>query len=394
MADSEHAPVDLIELASDAPIRFFDLKAQQASIRPALETRWTDILDHGRYIGGPEVSELEQKLCAFTGAADAVAVGSGTQALVMPMIGLGYGYGDAVFVPGFTYNASVNAVLLAGATPVFVDINPKTFNMCPEDLERRVKQVARQRNLRAKAVMPVDLYGLPADYEGIGTVADQYGLEIISDAAQSFGGQSGNKWVGALASITATSFYPTKTLGGYGDGGAILTTDKGIGDMLRSIRWHGTGEDRKNSIRVGLNGRCDSIQCAVVSEKLSIFEAERGRRLAIDALYRKHLSGVVEIQSRFSDSAMNSTSACGLFTIRVSDRDRVRAELSEQGIPTSIYYDTPLHRMPAFEHFNPAGGLPECERASEEVLSLPMHPYLSEGQVGRICEGVLGAVRG
>jgi dTDP-4-amino-4,6-dideoxygalactose transaminase len=394
MPDTQQPTAQLVELASDAPIQFFDLKAQQASIRGALETRWTDILDHGRYIGGPEVTELEEKLCAFTGAADAVAVGSGTQALVMPMIGLGYGYGDAVFVPGFTYNASVNAVLLAGATPVFVDIDPVTFNMCPEDLERRVKQVAKQRNLRAKAVMPVDLYGLPADYERIGEVADKYGLQIISDAAQSFGGQCGNKWVGALASITATSFYPTKTLGGYGDGGAVLTTDKGIGDMLRSIRWHGTGEDRKNSIRVGLNGRCDSIQCAVVSEKLSIFEEERERRLAIDALYREQLQGVVEIQSQSPGSRMTSTSACGLFTIRVIERDRVRSELADLKIPTSIYYDTPLHRMPAFEHFNPAGGLPECERASEEVLSLPMHPYLSEGQVSRICEGVLGAVRG
>ncbi|MEO9968787.1 MAG: DegT/DnrJ/EryC1/StrS family aminotransferase [Hyphomonadaceae bacterium] len=394
MADSEYSAAGLVEQAVDAPIQFFDLKAQQAGIRPALEKRWKDILDHGRYIGGPEVTELEQKLCEFTGAADAVAVGSGTQALVMPMIGLGYGYGDAVFLPGFTYNASANAVLLAGATPVFVDIDPETFNICPADLERRVKQVAKQRNLRAKAVMPVDLYGLPADYEAIGAVADKYGLQIISDAAQSFGGKVGNKWVGALASITATSFYPTKTLGGYGDGGAILTTDKGIGDMLRSIRWHGTGDDRKDSIRVGLNGRCDSIQCAVVSEKLSIFEEERARRLTIDAIYRQRLSGVVTCQGKIADSTSGSTSACGLFTIRVSERDRVREELKAKGIPTSIYYDTPLHRMPAFEHFSPAGGLPECERASEEVLSLPMHPYLSEGQVAKICDGVLGAIRG
>jgi len=394
MPDSEQSAIQLVEQSADAPIQFFDLKAQQATIRPALEKRWTDILDHGRYIGGPEVTELEEKLCEFTGAVDAVAVGSGTQALVMPMIGLGYGYGDAVLLPGFTYNASANAILLAGATPVFVDIDPETFNMCPEDLERRVAQVAKQRNLRAKAVMPVDLYGLPADYARIGEVADKYGLQIISDAAQSFGGQQGNKWVGALASVTATSFYPTKTLGGYGDGGAVLTTDKGIGDMLRSIRWHGTGDDRKNSIRVGLNGRCDSIQCAVVSEKLSIFEDERARRLMIDAIYRQRLSGVVACQGKVSDSIQGSISACGLFTIRVTERDRIRAELTEQGIPTSIYYDTPLHRMAAFEHFNPAGGLPECERASDEVLSLPMHPYLSEAQLMKICDGVLGAIRG
>ncbi|MEL7129527.1 MAG: DegT/DnrJ/EryC1/StrS family aminotransferase [Pseudomonadota bacterium] len=390
MPDTELQTTELISVSDDAPIAFFDLKAQQASIRPALEARWTQILDHGRYIGGPEVAELEKKLCAFTGARDAVAVGSGTQALVMPMIGLGYGYGDAVFIPGFTYNATANAVLLAGATPVFVDIDPATFNICPEDLERRVKQVAAQRNLRPRAVMPVDLYGAPADYVGIGDVADRYGLQIIADAAQSFGGQSGDARVGALATITATSFYPTKTLGGYGDGGAVLTTDEGIGEMLRSIRWHGTGDDRKNSIRVGLNGRCDSIQCAVVSEKLEIFEIERTRRRAIDAMYRERLAGTVICQA----SAANTESAFGLFTVRVEGRDRVRAALGEAGIPTSIYYDMPLHRMPAFEHFAPPGGLPECERASREVLSLPMHPYLSNNQVERICDTLLRTVRG
>ncbi len=388
MADTERFPGKLADLPADAPIQFFDLASQQASIRPALEARWRTILDHGRYIGGPEVEELEAKLCAFTGAADAIAVGSGTQALVMPMIGLGLGYGDAVFLPGFTYNATANAILLAGATPVFVDIDPDTFNLCPADLEHRVRQVAAQRNLRPKAVMPVDLYGLPADYDAIGKVADDYGLQVVSDAAQSFGGQRGNRRVGALASITATSFYPTKTLGGYGDGGAILTSDKSLGGMLRSIRWHGTGDDRKNSVRVGLNGRCDSIQCAVVSEKLGIFEDERARRLAVAAIYRDRLGGRIALQT----GAPDAVSACGLFTVRVQGRARVREKLLKSGIPTSVYYDTPLHRMPAFEHFSPPGGLPECERAAEEVLSLPMHPYLSEGQVHRVCDGVLAAV--
>lgn len=384
MADTERAPAGLNALPAGAPIHFFDLVAQQASIRPALEKRWSTILDHGRYIGGPEVEELEQALCALTGAGDAVAVGSGTQALIMPMIGLGLSYGDAVFIPGFTYNATANAVLLAGATPVLVDIDPDTFNICPKDLERRIEQVARQRNLRAKAVMPVDLYGLPADYAAIGDVADKYGLQVIADAAQSFGGKQGGKWVGALAPITATSFYPTKTLGGYGDGGAILTADKGLADMLRSVRWHGTGADRKNSIRVGMNGRCDSIQCAVISEKLKIFEAERARRLIIKSIYDRRLGHDVKTQT----VAPDSEPACGLYTIRVQDRARVRAELAEQNIPTGVYYDTPLHRMPAFEHFSPAGGLPECEKASEEVMCLPMHPYLSEEQVHRVCDGL------
>ena len=207
---------------ADAPIQFFDLKAQQALVRSKVEARFTTILDHGRHIGGPEVDELEQKLCEFTGAADAVAVGSGTQALVMPLIALGYGHGDAVFIPGFTYNATANAVLLAGATPVFVDVDPATFNMCPIDLEKQIKAVKARRDLRARAIMPVDLYGMPADYHAIGQVADSYGLRIVADGAQSFGGRQSGKWVGAIAEITGTSFYPTKALGGYGDGGAIM----------------------------------------------------------------------------------------------------------------------------------------------------------------------------
>ncbi|MEO0884138.1 MAG: DegT/DnrJ/EryC1/StrS family aminotransferase [Pseudomonadota bacterium] len=389
MADTEHYSGKLVDLPSDAPIQFFDLKAQQAAIRPALEKRWSDILDHGRYINGPEVAELEEKLCALTGAADAVAVGSGTQALVMPMIALGLGYGDAVFIPGFTYNATANAVLLAGATPVFVDIDPETFNICPADLERRIKQVAAQRNLRPRAIMPVDLYGLPADYKGINQVAEEYGLQVIADAAQSFGGRLGNKQVGTLARITATSFYPTKTLGAYGDAGAILTTDKGFGDTMRSIRWHGTGDDRKDSLRVGLNGRCDSIQCAVVCEKLSIFEEERERRRTIAEIYVQELASHMPCQIA-KDGAI---SAFGLFTISIDDRDRVRAELAEQGVPTAVYYDTPLHRMPAFEHFAPAGGLPVCEQAAKSVLSLPMHPYLSRDQLTRICKALLKAIR-
>jgi UDP-2-acetamido-2-deoxy-ribo-hexuluronate aminotransferase len=383
------AAAEKITPTGDAPIQFFDLKSQQASIRGALEERWTTILDHGRYIGGPEVDECEQKLCEFTGAADAVVVGSGTQALVMPLIALGYGHGDAVFIPGFTYNATANAVLLAGATPVLVDIDPKTFNMDAEDLERKIQRVKANRNLRARAVMPVDLYGLPADYPAVQAVADTHNLRMVADAAQAFGGRQDGKWIGTLAEITATSFYPTKTLGGYGDGGAILVRDKEVGDLLRSIRWHGTGDNRKESIRVGINGRCDSIQCAVVSEKLGIFEDERQRRIASAKIYDERLADKVEGQI----GAAGDESAYGLYTVRVPERDAIRAALQEKGVPTAIYYDTPIHQMPAFEQFAPPGGLPECERASKEVLSLPMHPYLSEDQVHRVCDALLGALQ-
>ena len=370
-----------------APIAFFDLKSQQARIRGAVEKRFTDILDHGRYIGGPEVEDLEKQLADYTGAADAVAVGSGTQALVMPMIALGYGYGDAVFIPAFTYNATANAVLLAGATPVFVDIDPKTFNICPEDLERQIKAVKARRDLRARAIVPVDLYGLPADYDAINTLADAYGLQVISDAAQSFGCKQDGKWAGALTPITGTSFYPTKTLGGYGDGGAILTTDGGFGEILRSIRWHGTDDKRKESIRVGINGRCDSLQCAVVLEKLTLFDDERVKRHAIGAHYRSRLDGFFEQQ----DVGEADEHIYGLYTIRVKERAAFQAKLREAGVPTSIYYDKALHQMDAFSAYAPSKGLPHAELAAEEVVSLPMHPYLSEDQVNFVCDQAIAA---
>lgn len=377
----------LIDLPEDAPIQLFDLKLQQAAIRPALEKRWSDILDHGRYIGGPEVIELEEKLAELTGAADAVAVGSGTQALVMPLLAMGIGAGDAVFIPGFTYNATANAVLLAGAFPVIVDIDPSTFNMDPADLIRKVEQVKAAGELTPRCIMPVDLYGLPADYKAIQAVADAHGLRVIADGAQAFGGKDNGAWVGNVAEITATSFYPTKSLGGYGDGGAILVKSKEVGEQMRSIRWHGTGDNRKESIRVGINGRSDSIQCAVVCEKLTLFEDERAQRIAAASIYDQRLEGVIEHQRALE----GQENGYGLYTVRVRNRDAVRAKLSEAGIPSGIYYDMAIHQMPAFRHCAEEGSLPNCEQAALESLSLPMHPYLSEAQVHKVCDALITA---
>ncbi|MEO0549181.1 MAG: DegT/DnrJ/EryC1/StrS family aminotransferase [Pseudomonadota bacterium] len=387
MAYSETDPSVLIDLPEDTPIQLFDLKMQQAAIRPALEQRWITILDHGRYIGGPEVTECEEKLAAFTGAADAVAVGSGTQALVMPLLAMGLGPGDAVFIPGFTYNATANAVLLAGAFPVIVDIDPKTFNMDPADLQRRIEAVKAKGELTPRCVMPVDLYGLPADYKAIQAVADAHNLRVVADGAQAFGGKDNGKWVGNLAEITATSFYPTKTLGGYGDGGAILCQDKDFADRMRSIRWHGTGDNRKESVRVGINGRCDSIQCAVVAEKLGLFEEERARRAAAAAIYDARLDGIIEHQ----EALEGQENGYGLYTVRVRNRDAVRKALGAAGIPSGIYYDMAIHQMPAFAHCAEEGTLPECEKAALESLSLPMHPYLSKGQINKVCDVLIAA---
>ena len=387
MAYSDPDTSVLIELADDAPIQLFDLKMQQASIRPALEKRWIDILDHGRYIGGPEVDECEQALAAFTGAADAVAVGSGTQALVMPLLAMGIGTGDAVFIPGFTYNATANAVLLAGAYPVIVDIDPRTFNMCPADLARKIDETKAKGDLVPRCIIPVDLYGLPADYKAIQAVADAHDLRVVADGAQAFGGKDNGNWVGNAAEITATSFYPTKTLGGYGDGGAVLVQDPDFAERLRSIRWHGTGDNRKESIRVGINGRCDSIQCAVVAEKLGIFADERARRIAAASIYDARLEGIIEHQIALE----GQENGYGLYTIRVRNRDAVRAKLGAAKIPSGIYYDMAIHQMPAFAHCAEAGSLPHCEKAAEESLSLPMHPYLSEAQIHRVCDVLIAA---
>lgn len=390
MAYFDPSTSHLIDLPEDAPIQLFDLKTQQALIRPALEQRWIDILDHGRFIGGPEVTECEEKLAAFTGAADVVAVGSGTQALVMPLLAMGIAEGDAVFIPGFTYNATANAVLLSGGYPVIVDIDPKTFNMDPADLAQKIDAVKAEGRLTPRAIMPVDLYGLPADYSAIQAVADAHGLRVIADGAQAFGGKDQGRWVGNIAEITATSFYPTKTLGGYGDGGAILCQDKDFADRMRSIRWHGTGDNRKESVRVGINGRCDSIQCAVVAEKLDLFKAERTRRIAAAAIYNERLAGIVGLQ----ESLDGQENGYGLYTIRVPNRTAVRATLSEAGIPSGIYYDMAIHQMPAFAHLAELGSLPVCEAAAEDALSLPMHPYLSEAQVHKVCDVLIAAVQG
>ncbi len=370
--------------AAVEPIQFIDLKTQQARIRADVERRLKGVLDHGRFIQGPEVDELERTLADYAGAADCVAVSNGTDALVMAMMALDLGPGDAVFVPAFTYNASANAVLLAGAVPVFVDIDLRTFTVDVEDLERRIA-AARDAGLRPAVVMPVDLYGAPADYAALNRVARAHGLTILADAAQSFGGEMNGVRVGALARFTATSFYPAKALGGYGDGGAIFVTDPGDAEILRQIRWHGTDDGRKLSIRVGLNGRLDSMQCAILLAKLTIFEEERLRRMEIAARYDDALADLVGVQVM----ADGARSGYGLYTVATDDRDAFRAVLKESGVPTAIYYETPLHHMPAFASYAPEGGLPGAEASSRRAVSLPMHPYLSDAQV----DAVIAAVR-
>ncbi len=374
--------------ADDAPIAFIDLKAQQLRIRDRIEARLMAVLDHGQYINGPEIAELEAALCEFTGATECVGVASGTDSLIIAIMGEGIGAGDAVFIPGFTYNATANAVLLAGATPVFVDVKPGTFNMNAADLAMKIEAVREEGKLVPRMVIPVDLFGLPADYTAIGKVADAYGLTVFGDAAQSFGGAMGNARVGALCEITSTSFFPGKALGAYGEAGALFTTDHDKAEIWRSIRWHGTDAARAESVRVGFNGRLDSMQAGVLLEKLAIFPEELELRAKHAAYYDARLGEYLNLPAREE----GFQSSWGYYTITVPSRDKVRDALGAAKIPTAIYYRQALHQMAAFTPYAREGGLPICEALAGEVLALPMHPYLTEGQIDRVCDELIKAL--
>jgi dTDP-4-amino-4,6-dideoxygalactose transaminase len=386
MLDDIPHPAPLVN--DDAPIQFFDLKTQARRLRKDIERRWLAVLDHGAYIGGPEVQELEQVLKDYAGAKHALAVASGTDALLIAMMGEDLTREDAVFLPGFTYNATCNAILVAGATPVFVDCDPHTCNMDVADLERRIAAVMREGKLRLRIILPVDLYGLPADYPKINAIAAKHDMLVLADAAQAFGGGLDNRRIGALADMTTLSFYPSKTLGGYGDGGAMLTDDEARWKRWSSIRWHGTDEQKKESIRVGVNGRLDSVQCATLLSKMSIFEDERAARGRAAAAYRARLKGKVALQS-IPEGAEH---AWGLFTVMVDGRDSVQKSMLKKGVPTSVYYGKPLHRHKAFAAFSPPGGLENSEKLAARVLSLPMHPYLPDAHVARVCEALLSSI--
>ena len=379
-----------LSLAANSPvgnIAFIDLKAQQRRIRDRIEARLTAILDHGRYIAGPEIDELEELLQERTGASVAIACGSGTDALIIPLLARGLGPGDAVYLPAFTYNATANAVLLTGATPVFVDIDPLTFNIDPDDLERRIAET--DSSLKPAAVIAVDLFGSPADYSRLHEISDAHDLFLLADAAQSYGGQYGNESVGAVAPVTSTSFFPGKALGAYGDAGAIFSKSEDDREIFESIRWHGTDEDRKESVRVGFNARMDSFQAAVLLEKIAIFDDELAARRDVAATYNSRFVDIARPQLHHK----NAQSGLAYYSLCVEERDLVTARLKEYNVPTAIYYATPLHKMKAFSAHAPADGLPQTDAVAARIFSLPMHPYLSPAQVDFICDAVCESVK-
>ena len=367
-------------------IPFIDLKSQYAALKSDIDTRIAAVLDHGAYIMGPEVRELEEQLAVFTGAKHAVAVSSGTDALLVALMAAGVGPGDAVFVPALTFTATAEVILVTGATPVFVDVDPKTCNIDPDDLTLRIEKTIEKGALRPKAIIAVDLYGLPADYTALNAIARTHDLLVIDDGAQAFGATLGNKRVGALAAVTATSFFPAKPLGCYGDGGAIFTDDDGQAALFKSIRVHGSGATKYEVTRIGLNARMDTIQAAVLLAKLSVFEKELVAREALATLYDDRLGDKVHAQARIP----GTTSAWAQYTVMTDHRDALAAHLKDQGIPTAIYYPSPMHLQTAYREYGDGeGSLPVAEHLSHRVLSFPMHPYMDEETANGICDATL-----
>jgi dTDP-4-amino-4,6-dideoxygalactose transaminase len=374
------------------PVAFIDIGAQRRRLGSAIDEAVGRVLTHCQFVSGPEVAQLEADLAAFCGAKHVIACASGTDALLMVLMAKGIGPGDAVLVPSFTFCATGEVVALAGATPVFVDVDETTFNIDASSLKRGIV-TARKAGLKPKAVIPVDLFGQSADHDAVAAVAAEEGLFVLDDAAQAFGATYKGKRLGTFGLATATSFFPAKPLGCFGDGGAIFTDDAALAEALRSVRVHGQGSEKYDNVRLGLTGRLDTMQAAILIEKLKIFPDEIEARNRVADAYAKGLDSVVNVP-KVPDG---NVSVWAQYTIRVKDgtREAFAESLKAKGIPTAIYYSKSMHQQTAYRHFPVAdGGLPVCEKLSRECISLPMHPYLDAASQDRIISAVREAVRG
>jgi dTDP-4-amino-4,6-dideoxygalactose transaminase len=373
-------------------IPFIDVASQRARLGKLIDEAIARVLGHCQFINGPEVTQLEAQLAAFSGAKHVVACASGTDALLMVLMAKGYGRGDAVLCPSFTFCATGEAVALTGAVPVFVDVDATTFNMDAASLKRGIA-AARKLGLKPRAVIPVDLFGQSADHDGIAAIAETEDLFVLDDAAQGFGATYKGRRLGTLGHATATSFFPAKPLGCFGDGGAIFTDDANLAETLKSIRAHGQGADRYDNVRLGLTGRLDTMQAAILIEKLKIFEDEIAARNRVAERYNRVLGNVVTVPRL----AAGCTSVWAQYTIRLPrgvDRDGFATSLKAQGVPTAIYYPKSMHQQTAYRDFPVAdGGLAVSERLSADVISLPMHAYLDEPTQDRVIAAVRDAVQ-
>jgi len=377
--------------ASSAPLEFIDLGAQRRRIGVRMDEAIRRVVDHGRYILGPEVTELERQLAEFCGAKHALSCANGTDALGLALMALGVKAGQGVIAPSFTFAATAEVIAWVGATPIFVDVLEDSFNIDPASFEAGIA-TAKRLGIEPVGVIPVDLFGQPAAYDEVLAIAKANGLWVLCDAAQSFGAAYKGRPVGTFGNMTTTSFFPAKPLGCYGDGGAIFLDDDDTTAVLKSLRVHGQGTDKYDNVRIGMNARLDTIQAAILLEKLAIFADEIAARDKVAARYGEALGDVVHVPQL----AQGSTSVWAQYTVRLPagrDRDAVAVRLKAAGIPTAVYYAKPLHLQTAYRDYPAAGnGLPVSERLAGEVLSLPMHPYLDEATQDRIVEAVRAAV--
>lgn len=357
-------------------MQFIDLAAQQALIKEKIDHNIQRVLTHGQYILGPEVAELEEKLAAFVGAKHCISVANGTDALQIAQMAFGIGPGDEVITPGFTYIATAETVALLGAKPVYVDVCPKTYNLDPQLLEAAITH-------RTKAIIPVSLYGQCADFDAINAIANKHGIPVIEDAAQSFGATYKGTHSCNLSTVATTSFFPSKPLGCYGDGGAIFTNDDELAVVLRQIARHGQ-EKRYHHVRVGVNSRLDTLQAAILLPKLEIFAEEIQQRQQVAGWYMEQLANA-KITAPVIEE--HNLSAWAQFTIQVENRDAVQARLKEQGIPTAVHYPIPLNKQPAVA--DSSVSLPVGDTIAEKVMSLPFHPYMSEADVEKVVKALV-----
>lgn len=369
-------------------IQFIDLAAQQARIKPKLDAAIARVLAHGGYIMGREVAELESQLSAFCGAKHTLTCSNGTDALSLVLMAKNVGPGDAVLCPSFTFAATAEVIALRGATPIFLDILPDTFNLDPTQIEAGLA-VAKKHGLNPVGIIAVDLFGQPADYPQINAIARLHGLWVMADAAQGFGGSAHGRAVGILADVTTTSFFPAKPLGCYGDGGAVFTDDPELYAVMNSLRVHGKGTDKYDNVRVGLNARLDTLQAAILIEKLAIFADEINERQRVANRYGAALSDLL-VTPHVPHGLVSAWAQYTLIAPACTTRDALQTRLKEAGVPTMVYYPRPLHRQTAYAmHPTATGGtLPVCEDLAERVFSLPMHPYLPDATIDYITDAV------
>lgn len=373
-------------------MQFIDLSRQYAALRGEIDANIHRVLSRCNFVGGPEIEELEDALARYAGTRHALAVSSGTDALLMPLLGWGIGPGDAVFTTPFSFFATAEVIALVGATPVFADIDPATFNLDPGSLRSAAERIRAEGNLTPRAIIPVDLFGQCADYEAILGIAEEFELLVLEDAAQSFGASYQGKKAGTFGHAAATSFFPAKPLGCFGDGGAIFTDHDELADILRSIRVHGQGEDKYENVRIGINGRLDTLQAAVLLPKLRAFDGEIVRRNEVAARYSAHLSDVLATPV----VGEGGTSVWAQYSVLAdgpAQRDAIFDTLQAAGIPAMVYYSRPLHRQKAFEYLGyQDGDLPVAEDVSRRIFSLPMHAYIDDVEIDTVCNAVLSAL--